>query len=71
MGVGKRLLEDAESFAKEAARLDDERFVQRTLEVLGIPSEQGGMASEFPEAGRIQRPAPAGPAADLLRRADN
>jgi len=58
--VRKRLLKDAESFAKETADLDEERFVQRTLGVLGIPPSQGEMAEDASVADRIQRPATAG-----------
>jgi hypothetical protein len=58
--VIKRLLEDAESFAKETADLDDKRFAQRTLDVLGLSPSQGEMTEDAPMAGRIQRPATAG-----------
>lgn len=57
----KRLLEDAESFAKETASLDEEGFVRRTLRVLGISPSQGMATSEdAPGAGRIRRPARTG-----------
>jgi hypothetical protein len=36
LDVGKRLTEDATSFAKEAASLDEEGFISGTLAVLGI-----------------------------------
>jgi hypothetical protein len=59
--VENRLLEDAESFAKETASLDEEGFVRRTLGVLGIPSSQDKATSEdAPGADRIQRPARTG-----------
>ena len=57
MGVEKRLLEDAESFAKETASLDDKLFVQRMLDILGISSSQGEVSEDAPMAGRIRRPA--------------
>jgi hypothetical protein len=64
VGVEKRLLEDAESFAKEVASLDHEGFVSRTLAGLGISRTASETISEngevTPGAGRIQRPAPAG-----------
>jgi len=63
VGVEKRLLEDAASFAKEVTSLDEEEFVSRTLAVLGIPATDSdtitGQEQETPEA----RPRPAaGPA---------
>lgn len=61
MGVEKRLLEDAGSFAKEAMSLDVEGFTMRTLAVLGLPPADGETASRDEkasvEAGRTQRPA--------------
>ena len=57
MGVEKRLLEDAESFAKETASLDDKLFVQRMLDILGISSSQGEVSEDAPMADRIRRPA--------------
>ena len=57
MGVEKRLLEDAESFAKETASLDDKLFVQRMLDILGISSSQGEVSEDAPMAGRIQQQA--------------
>jgi hypothetical protein len=62
--VEQRLLADATSFTKEIAALDEEGFIDRTLAVLGIPPKHSNASSETeedtPEAGRIQRPAPAG-----------
>ncbi|WUH98737.1 hypothetical protein OHR68_35340 [Spirillospora sp. NBC_00431] len=61
MGVEKRLLQDAKSYEKQIARLDEAGFIQRTLEALGIPSDQETtVADATEEAGRSQRPAPAG-----------
>jgi hypothetical protein len=64
--VEQRLLADATSFTKEVASLDEEGFIDRTLAVLGIPPKNSNAISETeegtPEAGRIQRPAPAGDA---------
>ena len=64
MDVEKRLLEDATSFAKKAASLDEEGFISRTFAVLGIPPKDSDTTLEneevTPEAGRTQRPAPAG-----------
>jgi hypothetical protein len=61
--VEQRLLADATSFTKEIAALDEEGFIDRTLAVLGIPPKHSNASSETeedtPEAGRIQRPAPA------------
>jgi hypothetical protein len=58
--VEKRLLEDAASFTREVKTLDEEGFISRTLAALGIPSDAGEKVA--PEAGRTQRPAPAGDA---------
>jgi hypothetical protein len=60
--VEKRLLDDAASFAREVNSLDEEGFISRTLAALGIPSKDGESEKVAPEAGRIQRPAPAGDA---------
>jgi len=64
LDVEKRLLEDATSFAKEVASLDEEGIISRTLAVLGIPPKDTDMITDTdeatPEAGRTQRPAPAG-----------
>jgi hypothetical protein len=61
VGVEKRLLEDAESFKKRTARLDEEGFIQETLAALGVPPEQDTTVSDAAlVAGRIQRPATAG-----------
>jgi len=57
--VEKRLHADAESFAKEAASLDVDGFINRTLAVLGTPPADSA-AEGSPRADRIQRPAPAG-----------
>ena len=57
MGIVKRLLDDAESFAKEAASLDEEGFISRTLAYLGVPAEDSDVIS-----GQEQQ-APGGPAA--------
>lgn len=64
MDVEKRLLEDATSFAKKATSLDEEGFISRALAVLGIVPKDSDTTLEneevTPEAGRTQRPAPAG-----------
>jgi hypothetical protein len=60
LNVEKRLHEDAASFTREVKSLDVEGFISRTLAVLGIPSDAGEKVA--PEAGRAQRPAPAGDA---------
>jgi hypothetical protein len=59
VGVEKRLAEDAESFAKEVASLDEEGFISRTLAVLGIPAEDGDTISEQEEETPQTRPRPA------------
>jgi hypothetical protein len=70
--VEKRLLEDAESFAKETASLDEDGFIQRTLRVLGISSEQDTATSQdAPGAGRIQRPAHTGETESERRKKNN
>ena len=70
MGVEKRLLEDAESFAKGVAALDERGFISRTLAVLGIPSKESDQISETEGADREARPhraaGPPGPAASDL-----
>jgi len=61
--VEKRLLEDARSFSREAASLDEEGFIGRALAALGILPKDRDTAPDnqiSPEAGRTQRPAPAG-----------
>jgi hypothetical protein len=61
--VEKRLLEDAVSFTRGAASLDEEGFISRTLAALGILPKDSDKAPDneiAPEAGRTQRPAPAG-----------
>lgn len=64
MDVEQHLLADATSFTKEVASLDEEGFIDRTLAVLGIPPKNSdtisGNEQVTPEAGRTQRPAPAG-----------
>jgi len=58
VSVEKRLLDDAGSFAKEAASLDVEGFTSRTLAVLGLSAADSpapGMVTQ--EAGLTQRPA--------------
>ena len=63
MGVEKRLVEDAESFAKEVASLDERGFISRTLALLGIPSREGDQISETEGADPEARPRDAaGPA---------
>ena len=49
MGVEKRLLDDAESFAKEVKSLDEKGFISRTLAALGIPSKDSDTISEQEE----------------------
>ncbi|GAA4238087.1 hypothetical protein GCM10022254_52520 [Actinomadura meridiana] len=61
MDVEKRLLRDAESFAKEIKLLDEEGALSRTLTFLGLAdSDSNDVEKDAPGAGRIQRPAPAG-----------
>jgi hypothetical protein len=61
VGVEKRLLEDARSFAKEVTSLDVEGFISRTLAILGLPPADSDKASGNDkvtrEAGRTQRSA--------------
>lgn len=62
MGVEKRLLDDAESFAKEITSLDEEGFISRTLAVLGISSKNNDAILEQEEETPKARPRPvAGP----------
>jgi hypothetical protein len=63
VGVEKRLLEDAASFAKEVMSLDKEGFISRTLAVLGIPAEDSDRISDQEQETPKARPHPAaGPA---------
>jgi hypothetical protein len=63
VGVEKRLLEDAASYAKEVASLDEEGFISRTLAVLGIPAKDSDAIAEQEEGTPEARPRPAaGPA---------
>jgi hypothetical protein len=59
VGVEKRLLDDAESFAKEVTSLDEKGFISRTLAVLGIPSKDSDTISEQEEETPEGRPRPA------------
>lgn len=59
MGVEKRLLEDAESFAEEVTSLDEEGFISRTLAVLGIPAKDSDTISEQEVETPEARPRPA------------
>jgi hypothetical protein len=59
VGVEKRLLEDAESFAKEVTSLDEEGFISRTLAVLGIPAKDSDTISEQEAETPEARPRPA------------
>lgn len=59
MGVEKRLLDDAESFAKEVKSLDEKGFISRTLAALGIPSKDSDTISEQEEETPESRPRPA------------
>jgi hypothetical protein len=73
VGVEKRLVEDATSFAKEVTSLDEEGFISRTLAVLGIPLKDSGKVSENGEVTPEGRPHPAagrgrGTASDLFVR---
>jgi hypothetical protein len=54
--VEKRLLEDAESFAKEVTALDEKGFISRTLAFLGIPSKESDQISEKEGAAPEARP---------------
>jgi hypothetical protein len=42
----KRLLDDAESFAKEVKLLDEEGFISRTLVYLGIADDASDTTSD-------------------------
>ncbi|WP_424533710.1 hypothetical protein ACOZ38_25575 [Sphaerisporangium viridialbum] len=59
--VETRLRKDAESFANEIKLLDEEGALARTLAFLGL-SDSGNnqIKQNTSEAGRTQRPAPAG-----------
>jgi len=65
VGVEKRLLDDAESFAKEVTALDEKGFISRTLAFLGIPSNESDQISETegvdPEARPHRAAGPARP----------
>lgn len=54
MDVEQRLVDDAKSFAKEVASLDEEGFISRTLALLGIPTDASdaidGQENQTPEA---------------------
>ena len=56
MDVEKRLLEDAESFAKEVTALDEKGFISRTLAFPGILSKESDQISENEEAAPEARP---------------
>jgi len=63
VGVEKRLLEDAASFAKEVKSLDEEGFISRTLAVLGISAEDSDTTWDQEQETSEARPHPAaGPA---------
>jgi len=59
--VEKRLLEDARSFAKEVASLDEEGFISRALAALGVPptADDAALESENEEVPPVSRPHPA------------
>ena len=46
MGVEKRLLEDARSFANEVTSLDEEGFISRTRAALGLPPKDSDTVTE-------------------------
>jgi len=63
VGVEKRLLEDAASFAKEVTSLDVEGFIGRTLADLGISAEDRDTTCDQEQETSEARPRPAaGPA---------
>jgi hypothetical protein len=65
VGVEKRLLEDAASFAKEVTSLDVKGFISRTLAVLGISIKDSDTIPDQEKETLKARPRPAaGPARD-------
>jgi hypothetical protein len=59
VGVEKRLIEDAASFAKKVTSLDEEGFISRTLAALGIPAAASDTIQDQEQETLEARPHPA------------